>query len=125
MVKPFARLLLLVAAALLLIGGVVHAAAFGGAASVLSTVSLPRFYAASFKGLWLSDSATLISLAVLFGFIAVRPGSVTRWVLVLAAAIPGATAALVYTFVGLFLPVYMLVAAAVAVLAAGAMWRVA
>ena len=125
MVKPFARVLLLVAAALLLIGGVLHAAAFGGAVSVLSAVSMPPFYSGSFKGLWLIDSATLVCLAILFGFIAVRPGSVTRWVLVLAALIPAATAALIYTFVGPFFPVYMLAAATLAVLAAGVIWRVA
>ena len=125
MVKLLPRVLLLVAAALLLVGGVLHAAAFSGAVSVLSAVSMPPFYSGSFKGLWLSDSATLVSLAILFGFIAVRPGSVTRWVLVLAALIPAATAVLIYAFVGLFFPVYMLVAAAVAVLAAGVMWRVA
>ena len=125
MVKLFARVLLLVAAALLLIGGVLHAAAFGGAVSVLSGVSMPPFYSGSFKGLWLIDSATLVSLAVLLGFIATRPGSATGFVLVLVALIPAATAVLIYTFVGPFFPVYMLVVAAVAVLAAGVMWRVA
>ena len=123
MTNPFPRLLLLVAALLLLAGGVLHARAFGGALAALSSVSLPHFYSGSFKALWLIDSATLVTVAALLVYIAARPGSVTRWVLIGLALIPAATAVLIYSFVGPFFPVYVFVTAAVAVAASGAIWK--
>jgi hypothetical protein len=123
-VKPFPRVLLAVSAVLLFLGGLLHAVAFNGALAVLSSASMPAFYSGSFKALWLIDSATLISLACLFAFIVVRPSVVTRWVLVLLALIPAATAIFIYTFVGPFFPAHMFIAAAVAVVAAGLKWRV-
>ena len=123
MVKLAPRIVLLVAALLMLAGGVLHAFAFRGAASALSGASLPGFYSGSFKALWLIDSATLIALAALFAFIAFRPSSASRWVLVFLALIPAATASLMFLFVGPFFPAYVFVIAAGAVFAAGAMWR--
>ena len=123
MVKPFAQVLLVFAALLLFTGGVLHAIAFTGASSVLLAAPIPPFYAGSFKALWLIDSATLVSLAGLFSFIALRPKVASRWVLILLALFPAATALLIYTFVGAFFPVYMLAAAAIAVVAAGLQWH--
>jgi hypothetical protein len=119
MIQRLPRLLLALSALVLFAGGLVHARAFGKALSALAAVSLPPFYANSFKALWLIDSATLIALAVVFSFIAVRPTAATRWVVVLLALIPAAIAALVYIFVGGFFPVYMLTAAAVMALVGG------
>lgn len=119
MVKRFPRFLLAFSALVLVAGGLLHAKAFGGAVSALSAVDLSPFYANSFKALWLIDSATLITLAAVFGFIAARPALATRWIVVLLALIPAATAVLIYTFVGGFLPVYMLAIAAVAAIFGG------
>jgi Na+/H+ antiporter NhaC len=44
-------------------------------------------------------------------------------VLIFLALFPAATALLIYTFVGAFFPVYMLAAAAAAVIAAGLQWH--
>jgi len=123
MARLSARALLVVASALLLVGGVLHAVAFNGAVSVLAAAPMPPFYSGSFKALWLIDSATLVSLGGLLLFIAVRPGLASGWALAVLALIPGATAALIYAFVGAFFPVYMLITAAVAVLVAGLKWR--
>jgi hypothetical protein len=122
-VKPFARVLLAFAALLLFVGGLLHAIAFNRALSVLSAAPMPRFYSGSFKALWLIDSATLVSLAGLFTYIAARPSAATRWVVVLLALIPAATAILIYGFVGAFPPAYLFIAAAAAVVVAGREWH--
>ena len=119
MTKTWPRLLLLPAALALLSGGIMHGRAFNKAVATLGAVDLPPFYANSFKALWLIDSATLISLAIVFTLIAARPATVTRWIVILLAFIPGATAALIYIFVGSFFPAHLLAAASIATIAAG------
>ena len=113
------RILLAFTAVALLFGGVVHANAFNKAVTALSAVSLPAFYANSFKALWLIDSVTLISLAVLFAVIAVWPSLVTRWIVILLAIIPAGTAALIYNFVGSFFPAHLLAVCTVLTIIAG------
>jgi hypothetical protein len=117
------RILLSLSALLLSAGGVLHALAFKGALTALSTNPMPSFYSGSFKALWLIDSATLVSLSALLAYAVVRPHSVARPVVILLALIPMATAALIYTFVGPFLPAHVFVVATVLMLAAGSMWR--
>lgn len=117
MVNRLPRLLIGFAALLLAVGGLMHAAAFNKTLSALATASLPPFYTESFKVLWLSDSTTLISIAVVFGFIAARPSVATRWVVVLLALVPAAIAVLLYIFMGSFFPAHIL-----AVASACAMW---
>ena len=58
-------------------------------------------------------------LAAVFGLFAARPSAATRPVVVLLALIPGATAVLIYSFVGNFVAGYILLAAAAAALLAG------
>ena len=117
--KRPAQLLLVVSAGLLALGGLMHARAFGRAAAAVASSSLPEFYGNSFKGLWLIDSATLLVLAALFGFLATRPADASGAAIVLLALIPGATSALLYTFMGMFLPAHMLLAAALMAAFAG------
>jgi len=108
-----ARPLLLIAAALLVgLGGIMHARAFGRAAAAVASSSLPEFYGRSLKALWLIDSATLLVLAAVFGLLAARPEHASGVVIVLLALIPGATAAMLYTFMGPFLPAHMLLLSA-------------
>ncbi|HSE40845.1 MAG TPA: hypothetical protein VLH08_08770 [Acidobacteriota bacterium] len=96
-----------------------HAAAFKKAAAVLDSVTIPAFYANSFKALWLIDSATLITVAAAFIMIAWKPAFAGRWIIIVLALIPAATSALIYKFVGSFLPAHLLLSAAVlAVIAA-------
>ena len=117
------RVLLSLSAFLLLAGGVLHALAFKGALNALSASPMPTFYSGSFKALWLIDSATLVSLSILLTYAVVRPHAVARPVVFLLALVPTATAALISTFVGSFLPAHVFVVATVLMLAAGSMWR--
>jgi hypothetical protein len=50
------RLLLAVSSLILAAGGAVHALAFPKAAMVAEHSTLPTFFSAAFKGLWLGDS---------------------------------------------------------------------
>jgi hypothetical protein len=113
------RCLLALAALIQAAGGVVHAAAFGKAVTVLDNTNAPAFYVNSLKALWLADSATLISLAVILTVIIFRPAMASRWVVGLLALFPLGTAVLVYFFVGSFVPAHALAfAAALTVIAA-------
>jgi len=119
MTKRLPRILLALAALILAVGGLMHTSAFPKTASVVAASDLAPFYAASLKALWLIDSATLFTLAAVFGLIAARPSLAARWVVVLLAIIPAATAVLLYTFIGNFVAAHMLVAAAAAALFGG------
>ncbi len=121
---PF-RLLLGGSSLILALGGPAHASAFNKAAVLLAAANLPPFYAGSFKALWLADSSTLLTLAVTFALIAVRPAAASRPVVLLLALIPAATAGLVYCFVGSFLAAHLLMAAALAAFAAGLLFPTA
>jgi hypothetical protein len=114
------RLLLATAAAILGFGGAMHAAAY--AAKALPSISgsnLPPFLGAEIKVLWLADSTTLIALAIVFGFIAAKPTSATKAVVMLLAVVPAATAALLYLFLGPFYAGHLLLAASAMVFVAG------
>lgn len=113
------RILLSLAVLILAGAGVVHAMAFPKALTVIEATNMPAFYANSFKGLWLIDSATLIGLAMVLALIVARPAMAARWVLLLLALIPAATAGIVYYFVGPFFAPHTLAAAALMIFAAG------
>ena len=113
------RLPLAISSVILTAGGVMHAMAFNRTASAVAESNLPTFFANSLRALWLIDSATLITLAVVFGSIAARPSRATRGVVMLLAIIPGATAFFLYVFIGNFIPAHMLLAAAVAAFVGG------
>src|SRR5258707_290546 len=94
----YRRLLLAASALIFAFGGVMHAMAFWAKAlSGIEHSNLPPFLAAEVKVLWLSDSATLIAVAVLSGFIAARPASADRAATMLLALLPAGTAALPYS----------------------------
>ncbi len=113
------RVLLGLASLLSAAGGALHAAAFRKALTAIAASNLPRFYGGSSKGLWLSDSATLLILAAVFGLIAARPSTATRPVVMLVALIPAATAVLLYTFLGSFFAGHLLLVIAALALFAG------
>jgi hypothetical protein len=116
-------MLLTASAALLAVGGVMHTRAFGRAAAAVASSSLPDFYGRAFKALWLIDSATLLALATTFGLLAARPEQASRGVVVLLSVIPAATAAMLYTFIGRFLPAHVLLVAALMAGLAGMLGR--
>jgi hypothetical protein len=104
---------------MLALGGLMHARAFAKAAATVASSNLPAFYASSLNALWLIDSATLFVLALLFGLIAARPVLAAGAAIVILALVPAATAALLYTFMGMFLPAHILLAAAIMTAVAG------
>ena len=107
------RTLLVLAALLLAGGGIVHALAFRKALIVIAGSNLPAFYANACKGLWLSDATTLIAVGLFYLFVAARPGAAGRTAILLVTLVPLATAILLYTFLGNFLPGHILIAASV------------
>jgi hypothetical protein len=119
MVKPYARFLLAFAALLLAAGAIMHASAFKKIVSAIADSNLEAFAAGSLKLLWLGDSATLLLLAAVFAFIAVRPSAATRWIVLILSLIPAATSILIYTFIGSFIGGHVLIVAAIAVFAGG------
>jgi hypothetical protein len=80
--------------------------------AAVAASNLPDFFPKALKGLWLIDSATLITLALVFGVTAARPVMASATVVTLPALIPAATAGLLYYFIGQFLPARLLVTAA-------------
>ena len=100
-----------------------HARAYDKTVAALAESDLEAFYAAALKALWLIDSATLLTLAVMCGALVVRPGWAARPVILLLAAIPAATAFFLYKFIGTFVPAHLLTAAAVGLVVSGAGWQ--
>jgi large-conductance mechanosensitive channel len=119
MAKPFSRFLLAFAALVLAVGALMHASAFHKIVTSIANSNLEPFAANSLKILWLADSATALILAIVFGFIATRPGGATRWIIVLLSLIPAATAVLIYMFIGSFVGGHIMLAAAVAAFVGG------
>jgi hypothetical protein len=113
------RLLLGLSGLILAAGGLMHARAFGRTLTALAASDLAPFYAASLRALWLADAATLITLALVFGAVAVRPSLIAGPVVVLLAAVPAATAFFLYRYIGAFVPAHMLLVAAAAAALAG------
>ena len=123
------RLLLAASAAICAFGSVMHAVAYvaKARASIVSS-NLSPLLAAEFKALWLADSTTLMTLAVIFGFIAVKPAPANKMLTLLLAIVPAAIAALLYAYLGAFYAGHMLLAASAMVIVAGAImpgpqWR--
>jgi hypothetical protein len=100
------------AAMLILSGAAMHLSAYARAVAAIGASNLEPFYANSFKLLWLGDSANLAIAAAILLALAARPQQGPRAILMLAALIPGATAILLYAFVGNFLPAHVLLATA-------------
>jgi hypothetical protein len=114
------RLLLATASAIFAFGGTMHAVAFiaKGLPSINGS-NLPHFLRAEIKVLWLADSTTLTGMALVVGFIAAKPASASKAMIMLLAAIPASTTALLYAFLGPFYAGHMLLAASAMVFVAG------
>lgn len=108
MVARAARFFLAVAALLSAAGGAIHAAAFAKARTALTASNLPHFYLGSSKALWLSDSATLLVVAMILGVVGARPLVSVRTLMMLVALIPASTAVLLYLFLGSFFAAHLL-----------------
>jgi hypothetical protein len=114
------RLLLAVSATLLFFGGAMHALAYKKAVAAVAASNLAVFYAQALRGLWLIDSATLVTLAIVFGILSARPALASGTVVALLAFIPAATAGFLYYFIGSFVPAHLLLLAAALAFSAAA-----
>ncbi len=110
------RLLLTASAALLASGGVAHGLAYAKASTIAEHSTLPRFFTAAFKGLWLSDALSSMVLALILGAIALRPAVATRPLIMLIAASPIAGAVAIFWTMGNFYAGHLLLLSGTAAL---------
>ena len=112
MTRIIPRVLYATAATIFAFGSLAHAAVFFRKAGAdIGASSLSPFTQTELKALWLCDSTTLIALAILFGFLAVRPAAINRTLVLLIALVPAGTTFLLYTFLGAFYAAHLLLAA--------------
>jgi hypothetical protein len=112
MANSLSRIFLGASAALLLFGGVVHTLAFKKAVAAVAESDLVPFFGKALKGLWLIDSTMLITLAIVFGLIAVRPVMASSVIVALLTLMPAVVAILLYFFIGAIMPAHLLVVVA-------------
>lgn len=86
---------------LLAVGAHFHTSAFGKTAAAVSESNLPAFLGSGFKVLWLQDSIVTNILAIIFAAVAIKPAA-PKWIIIVLALVPIATAGLVYYFIGNF-----------------------
>jgi ketosteroid isomerase-like protein len=119
--KHLPRLLFGAAALIFGLGGLAHGAAyFSSAEAKLLGSGLAPFFRAELQVLWLGDATTLIAMALVIGSIALKPGAAGRGLILLLALVPGATALLLYWFLGGFYAAHLLALGA-ACMVAGAL----
>ena len=112
MANSLSRIFLGASAALLLLGGAVHTLAFKKAVAAAAASDLAPFFGKALKGLWLIDSTMLITLAIVFGLIAVRPAMASSVVVALLTLMPAVVAILLYCLIGAIMPAHLLVVVA-------------
>jgi hypothetical protein len=112
MANSLSRIFLGASAALLLLGGAVHTLAFKKAVAAVAASDLAPFFGKALKGLWLIDSTMLITLAIVFGLIAVRPAMASSVVVALLTLMPAVVAILLYCLIGAIMPAHLLVVVA-------------
>ena len=118
--RTIRRVLLAGASIIFGVGGFLHTGAFfSKAAAVIDSSGVKVFFDHELKVLWLADSTTLISLALICGYLAFRPHAVTRTVLILLALVPASTTALLYGFLGSFYAAHLLMIGTAMVFGAG------
>ena len=115
----FPRVLLTLSSLILAVGGVMHATAYGKAVAAIAGSNLPVFFGDALKVFWLGGSATMILLAAIYSWIAIRPRVAAKSVVVLLAFFPASTAVLLYAFLGTFFASHMLLVAAALTFVAG------
>ncbi|HEU5245810.1 MAG TPA: hypothetical protein VFU09_01855 [Candidatus Udaeobacter sp.] len=100
MFQFFPRLLLTFAAIVLAIVALMHTSCFSEISIAVAKSDLVPFVSKGLKVLYLQFSVTAIVLAVVFATAAVRPGAVSKAMILLLALVPVITAALRYYFIG-------------------------
>ena len=117
--KIFSRTLLAFSAIVLALGAWLHTSGFSRMSAAVAKSDLAPFVGKGLKVLWLQDSTIAIVLAIIFGIIAVRPSAAPRWIIVILALIPIATAGFAYRFIGNFIGGHVFLAAGIAAILGG------
>lgn len=119
--RAASRALFAFSALCLAAGGCLHALGFSKASGVVSQSNLAALFAAAFRGLWLSNSATMLGLALVFGFIALRPHAATKPLTILLGLVPLACAVTIYSMMGSFFGGHVFALAGAAAILGGAL----
>jgi hypothetical protein len=120
--KPFARILLAFSAIVLAVGAYVHTSGFNKMSAAVAKSDLVPFVGKGLKVLWLQDSVIAIVLAIIFGTIAGRGSAAPRWIIVVLALIPIATAGFIYHFIGNFIGGHVFLIAGIAAILGGLLY---
>jgi len=110
------RCFLAVSALLLAGGGLAHALAYVRASTVVERSTMPKFFIAAFKGLWMGDASSSIALALVFAAIAFFPRLATKPLIMLIAVGPIAVAIAIFATMGNFYAGYLTMLAGMAAL---------
>ena|SRR6266403_3406594 len=112
--KVLSRILLGFSAILLAVGAHFHTSAFSKTAAAVTESNLPAFLGNGLKVLWLQDSVITNVLAIIFAIVAFKPTAAPKWIIIVLALVPLATAGLVYHFIGNFYGGHVFLAAGTA-----------
>jgi hypothetical protein len=113
--RVISKVLLGSSSALLIFGGALHALAFFAKSSAaIDKAAVSPFFASELKGLWLTDSTTLIAVGLILALSMLRSSTppLLKLSIILLSSIPAATAAVLYWFLGGFFAAHLLMAAA-------------
>ncbi len=110
--------LLFLSASILAAGSILHLVAYTKASATIEHSSLPPFYQAALKGLWLSEALSSLLLAVAFASIGAQPKLARNPLLLLLAFVPLGMAAILFSTMGNFFASYLNLSAAAAALLA-------
>jgi hypothetical protein len=121
-VKLFSRLLLAFSAIVLVGGAYLHTSGFNRMSTAVANSDLVPFVGKGLKVLWLQDSVMAIVFAIIFGTIAAQGSAAPRWIIVVLALIPVATAGFVYHFIGNFIGGHVFLTAGVAAILGGLLY---
>jgi len=117
--KVFSRILLAISALVLAFGAYIHTSAFGRVSAAVAKSDLPAFFGKGFRTLWLLDSTVQIVLAIIFGFLAIRPLAASKPIVLLLGLIPATITALIYYFIGNFVGGHIFLTVAVTAILGG------
>jgi hypothetical protein len=117
--RILARILLAFSAIVLAFGACLHTAGFNRMSAAAAKSDLAPFVGKGLKVLWLQDSVIAVVLAFIFAMSAGKPSAIPRWVIVVLAFVPLATAGFVYYFIGSFIGGHVFLLAGAAALLGG------
>ncbi len=103
-----------------------HTSGFALTRAAVGASNLTTLFGQALQALWLIESVTLVTLAVVFGLVAARPAMASGAVVALLALVPAATAGMLYRFIGGgFAPAHLLLLAAALAFVAGLLRAIA